>query len=306
MSCVETDLAPDPVDIIRRRRDLLASVLGILRFMEGLQESLEAVQLLGEKVRGVPAFAQRFLGGLDARLVETDTGKLRGYLDALERLVKQDLTRVLKIAGAERRTAGRAGDPAPGEPPPDEYQLVDDFRRRTLTVVSLRILLRKRGESVGVVALPVPQELLAETLAKLQQERCAYSERALGEALMLMKDIDLQLQKKTLGDAMRNHLVQMRNGLQQNIDHLKAGKPVSDLPVPMESSEAQEIDWLAGKRKQPAEVVVEAPGAEEQTEESVPADSAGGSLPSPGKRGFLARLMRYVTTGPEVGWKDTG
>ncbi len=307
--------AEEPFEKLRERRELLISVLGIVRFMEGLQDSLEAVQLLGEHSKGVPRFARLFFGGLENRLAEADSVKLRGYLTALERLVKQDLTRILRVAEADRRAAGRAGDPAPEEPPPEECKLVDDFRRRALTVVSLRILLRKRGESVGAVTLPVPQKLLDETLAQLDQERCAHTERALGEALMLIKDIDVQLQNKKLAESMRKYLEEMRVGLQQNVDHLKAGKPVSELPVPMESSEAGDIDWLAGQKKPLEEEPQEQsqPEEPETTEEIRKQDAEEESdrvrVPQEEvpvkKRSVLARAWTYMTTGPKVGWKDT-
>ncbi len=304
-----------PVDL-RERRALLASVLGIVRFMEGLQGGLEAIQLLGEEGREVPRFARQFLGGMDKHLKQADSKKLQGYLVSLERLVQQDLTRILKIAGADRRVGRRPDDPDPNEPPPGECQLVDDFRRRTQTVISLRVLLRKRGEPVGAVILPVPEKLLNETLAKLDRERCAHAERALGEAMMLIKDIDVRLQSRKLSEGMREQLSRMRSELQLNVEHLKAGKPVSELPVPIETPEAEDVEWLAdrkgflageaeGQEENDAEAGCE--NSEQSPEESAAEGAAAGQaeVRTAKKRGVLARAWKYVTTSTDVGWKDT-
>lgn len=317
----EATLTPETtaaLEDIRERKALLASLLGILRFMEGLQGGLEAMQAISDPAQKFPKSLLQFVGGLDARLTSQESPKLKDYLASIERLLKQDMTQVLQIAGADRRVSPRPEDRPPEEMTPEEARLVDDFRRRALTVIALRILLKKRGEPVSAALLPVPVDMIEETLQKLEQSRCEHTERALGESIVLKRDVEVQLQNQRIPDPVRQHLEEMRDGLRQNISHLRAGKPVSELPMPMESSQAEDVPWLtsggAGEMEKAPEV--QAPAAEaaaeaEPTKPDQPAsapEQAAADAQLPGKekkRGVLARAWTYVTTGPEVGWDKT-
>lgn len=291
------------------QRDLLASVLDIVHFMEELQQSLVAVRVLGDTSRLVPAFVSRTYDHLDSHLKSADNTRLHGYQENLEALIRQDLTRVLRIAGADRRAGSRTGEPPAARPPDADRRLVEEFRRRALTLVALRILMRKRGQPVVAVSLPVPERLLEETLQRVEHDCCVHRKRALDEAMVLADEVRVQLRKPALGDAMRRMLAGLQEGLQMNIEHLQSGKPVSDLPVRMESAELHDVAWRGSKpggggRTFDTQAVLEdakqAPAAADSF--SQPATLAADAVPG---RGVLARIWIYVTTPPDVNWKRT-
>ncbi len=287
---------------VRDRKVLLSSILAIVRFMEGLQEGLEAVKVLGEDPDNLPRSATQFLDGLDHRLVNESTSKLRVYLVKIENLVAQDLQGMLKLATEEVSAAVAGATKIPPKQAADVSELVDEFRRRAQTLVSLRILLRKRGESIGAAVIPAQEGELTAALEKLDDKKCEQAERALKEATALKVDTVKQLANPSLSDSMREHLQQMVDSLNQNIEHLRAGKPVRDLPVPMESSEAEDLGWLSPSVRVDHDLPMDPP----PEAEGEPGESTASENPdqerSDQPHGFLRTLWIYCTTGPEIGW----
>lgn len=298
---------------VMARKAVLHGVIGIVRYMERLHDSLEAVLVLGESPDNVPGNVYFFLETMDEHLKAQASPKLRVYLERLESLIKTDVGQIADLADADPPANPEAGGVGPD---PDFVELVDTFRRRAQTTVSLRVLLRKRGEPVGVVVLPVQEDALRKSLESLDKRKGAEEEKVLGQTRILLAEVNEMLEHTPEGGAQRS-LLEMRRELEADLEHLEAGKSVADLPYPVDNTEAADLDWLAPPVKVHQELAEDEPEPGEEPEDAdageVTADAEAEPQPEPqsveeepGKvRGFFSRLWIYLTTGPEVTWEMT-
>ncbi len=295
------------------RKAVLHGIIGIVRYMERLHDSLEAVLVLGESADNVPANVYFFLESMDEHLKAQTSPKLRVYLERLETLIKNDLGRIVELSEADPRP--NPGGSAAG-PDPDLFEVVDTFRRRAQTTVSLRVLLRKRGEPVGVVVLPVQEDVLRKSLDSLDKRKGAEEEKVLAQTRVLLAEVNEILAHTPPEGGAQRSLLEMRRELEADLAHLEAGKSVADLPYPVDNTEATDLDWLAPPVKVNQELAEDEPEPEDDPEEETGAESeatdeaeaepqpeVASAEEDPARvRGFFARLWIYLTTGPEVTW----
>ncbi len=323
-----TGVAEPGLADVKARKALLHGLISVVRYMERIHEGLEAVLVLGEGSQLVPDSAREFLNSLDARMRMQPTAKVREYQDTLDNLVRRELEDILRLASGPAPLQAEADTAAIDA---DVSSRVQQFRRRAQTLISLRILLRKRGQEVPVSVLPVAVGDLRKALVELETRKKAEEAKVLEQAVELKRDVDQLVASGAGGETARAYLLTMQKELGQNIDHLKAGGPVSDLPFPMEAVEAVELDWLApgehaaeesesGSEPEPDPEIEPEPEddgepleiPEDSADESVAEEAGGPPLVSPPEqaedpaleeRGFWGQLYTYLTTGPEVTWK---
>ncbi len=294
-----TNLQSD-LDNLAKSKALLASAIDIVRYLERIQRSLETVAVLGADAHRIPADAKRFFLKLGNKVTQLPAHKLRAYLAKLDELIRADLDRIVAIAdGAASPDLLDDASALFGLDEDAVKKLINEFERRTRTSVSMRVLMIRRGLQVEVLVIPIAEEMLQQRIEKLDEREKECTGVVQNEIVAMRDDIDLILSSHQCGEALQQQLQVVREELEQNLEHLRAGKSIDALPFPFEVAEA--TDAGAGTWAKPA------PAPEPEPEPEPEPAPAGNVEPAPAEdlpaRGFFGTLWIYCTTPNHVTWQ---
>lgn len=286
--------SPPPADVQRAledyrqlaaKRRTLEEIVRVTQSIERLHSGLQAVVLMGKPNALISNKALRYFQELNESTRLQPTAKLRATLAHLEERMRQNLQRILQIA------VQQSGRPLDERHDDDTANLINEFRRTSQTAVALRILLKDRGEATKPSVLPVEQSLLRQSIDEIatREKRCR--DRVEGDIGKMQEDARHLLTLRSLPPPMRNVVEDMVANLQENLDHVRAGKSIESLPHPIEVIEMAEEVAVAHV---PRATIPTRPNA--ATTAGAPDDS--------GERGFFGRLNEWLNTPWKVAWRD--
>jgi len=239
--------APHPskeLRALRSKKETLQNVIKIARALSRLHQGLQAVQLLGRASSKVPKHAVRFYDALSEDVKHLPVNILQQDLKAVDRLVRQDFDNILAIADAGDAhfpdNMAPAGVTESGQEDARVHKMLDEFRRRAQTAVCLRVILRERGITTAPLALPVPEEKLQKQIDVLEKKETHYKAKIRADVAAMKNDVEALLKNASFPDAIKQELRQTQLGLQQDLEHIDAGKDLDDLPFQIESVESAE------------------------------------------------------------------
>ena len=150
------------------------------------------------------------------------------------------------------------------------------------------------------MVIPIAEEILQQRIEKIDEREKECTDVVQKEIISMRDDVDLILSSHNCGDALRQQLEGVRNELDQNLKHLRAGKSIDELPFPFEVAEATDTgSWAKPMPAPEPEPEPEPEPAPQQnqapTEEATPTDVV--------ERGFFATLWVYCTTPNHVTWE---
>ena len=141
---------------LEQKRQILEQIGDSTRAIESMQESLNAVLVMGVASKDLPEDALKLYSALSGSMRNLPVNKIKEYYGNLEILVKKQLNRVLNYSGVDFEDddqvefitlSSESDEQSPVE-------LLEAFKRTAQTAVSLRVLLRKRGVQTPGSALP--------------------------------------------------------------------------------------------------------------------------------------------------------
>lgn len=296
------DLQSD-LNNLAQSKALLSSAIDIVRYLERIQRSLESVAVMGQDAQRIPADAKRFFMRLGNRITQLPAPQLRTYLSKLDELICTDLDRIVAIAdGAASPEILEDASALFGLDEKAVKALINEFERRTRTSVSMRVLMIRRGLKVDVLVIPIAEDLLQTRIEKLDEREKVCSGEIRKDIVSMQQDIDLILEHHDCSAALQEQLQGVRDELQQNLEHIAAGRSIDDLPFPFEVTEASDT----GTWQMPVEVEP-APAPEPPPEAAPAAPDAPETTPAPEaaaiRRGFFGTLWVYVSTPNHVTWE---
>lgn len=290
------------LDNLAKSKALLASAIDIVRYLERIQRSLETVAVLGADAHKIPADAKRFFLKLGNKITQLPAPKLRAYLGKLDEMIRDDLDRIVAIA--DSAASPDLLDDASALFGLDEAsvkKLINEFERRTRTSVSLRVLMIRRGLQVEVLVIPIAEEMLQDRIERLDERERECTGVVQQEIVAMRDDIDLILSSHNCGEALEKQLLGVRDELEQNLAHLRAGKSIDALPFPFEVAEATDTGGSWAKPLPPPE-----PEPEPEPEPPSAGDAATTDAATPDEtpaRGFFGTLWVYLSTPNHVTWE---
>ncbi len=299
-----TSLQSD-LDNLANSKALLASAIDIVRYLERIQRSLETVAVLGADAEKIPAEAKRFLINLGSKITELPAPKLQAYLVKIDELIRADMERIVAIAdGAASPDLLEDSSALFGLDENAVKKLINEFERRTKTSISMRVLMLRRGLQVGVLSIPIAEELLQERIEKLDEREQEYKGVVQREIVAMQQDIDLILSSHNCGEAMEKQLLGVRDELEQNLAHLRAGKSIDELPFPFEVAEVADTNAWAKPPPKPEPKPEPEPDTLPEAAKEVPEPPAVENTPeAPVLRGFFCTLWVYFTTPNDITWE---
>jgi hypothetical protein len=288
-----TDASLSHLRDIGARKALLKHVIEIAQNAERIQEGLQALLILGKGAFRMPPGALRFFEGISDHVRDQPAIKLLESLGVLENLIKNDLDTILalsQIDGMDENATAMVANISLGQ---DIPTLLNEFRRRAQTAVSLRILLRKRGAPVAAMVIPVPESVIEERIGELEKKERLYANRVQAEIVSMQKDIDNLLGNPDYPETAKHELRGVREDLEKNLAHIRSGRKIEDLPVAFE-----ELGVVSANQSDYSSDIFNdsgAPRASTVTEEQYAHENK--------RRGFLFQLWTWLTTPTSVSWR---
>ncbi|MBI5462223.1 MAG: hypothetical protein HY941_08580 [Gammaproteobacteria bacterium] len=275
----------------------LVQLIRVAQAIERLQKGLEAVVLMGKPSSGIPKHAIRFYEQLSDHIRSAPTDKILSDVDKLDQSIAANIDAILDIASRstesleERRTtSARQGEPR------SLTKMLDDFRRRAQTAVSLRVLLKERGVPVPPLNLAELEQLVQVNLKRLDSQEKEYKTRIETHIVEMQSDIALILENPHYPEAIRAELKTIQQGLVADLRHLHSGKGLDQLPFSI-------VKLGVDESREHTEPATPLP---EPQQHDTSAEKTGGMVETGFSGGFFAKIWAWLNTPPEVTWAMLG
>ncbi|MET0065983.1 MAG: hypothetical protein ABW076_06525 [Candidatus Thiodiazotropha sp.] len=259
------------------KRKILQQIVEITKAIEGMQESLNAVMVLGVPSKEMPEKALQLYSALSDSLRNLPVKQVKLYYDNLESVIKKTLDKIL--AFSDKDFSGDDGiefvtlsSTTHDESPMD---LLDEFKRTAQTAVSLRVLLRKRGVQTPGATIPLSREVIRQKINDLDRQEQAQRGKAEGKIREMQADVEQMLNNPNYPDAMKEILKGVVNNLERDKKLLRAGVPLHKLSFAMEHHE------ISGVEEMSVEEEIEITGLPEDDRDMSFSDAASRWLNSP-------------------------
>lgn len=176
--------------------------------------------------------------------------------------------------------------------------MVKDLQHQAQTAVALRVTLEGRGTRVKPLSLGIPPELLRKKATILKQQESTQRDNLKVSMTKMQSDVEIVLSNKEFPEKMREVAQEMKKGLEENLRHLKSGKPVTKMPMAIElvdngsigesyalPTEEELLQDIVATQNEP-----QADGTELTKTET--------------KRGIFRRFIEWLNSPWDKSWKD--
>ncbi|MCU7830192.1 MAG: hypothetical protein KZQ85_14105 [Candidatus Thiodiazotropha sp. (ex Myrtea sp. 'scaly one' KF741663)] len=273
------------VSIIEQKRQILEKVVDITRAIESMQESLNAVLVLGVASKDLPEDALSLYSSLSGSLRNLPVNKVKEYYSNLEILVKKQLNKILGYSGVdfsesddvEFITLSSDSDEE------DPLELLGSFKRTAQTAVSLRVLLRKRGVQTPGSAIPVTPEVIKQHLSHLDEQENTQRGKIKTKIEEMKQEIGRMIDNPAYPDAMKSMLKDVVDNLDKDLVQLARGASIERLSF---VADAEEIVSVDDQALEVEEIVIDSVAA------------------TPEPVGFSQTAARWLNSPWDVGWDD--
>lgn len=228
------------VSTLEQKRQVLERLVVITRVIDDLQQSLDAVLLLGIASKALPDDALRLYDSLRPDLRNRATAELKEYYNNLEIIVRKQLNRILSYSGVDFSVddevdsvnlSGSGGQQS-------SVEVLRAFKCTAQTALCLRVLLRKQRVATPGAPLPASPQVLDQYLSHLQEQERRQRDR--------IKQVTVELRQALLGmiansahsDALKAMLRKVVGNLDQDLRELARGTSVSRLSFALGSRAA--------------------------------------------------------------------
>ena len=281
-SSPDTQLRED-ISAIEEKRRVLEQIVEIAQAIEHMQDSLDSVLILGVSSKEMPEGALDLYSALSENLRNLPVKKIKEYLVNLERIIKNQLEKILHFAGIDFasdeaiETLYLASDGSEQSP----LQLLEEFKRTAQTAVSLRVLLRKRGVATPGSGLPVPAETIHRQIESLDVQEQQQRGRIKHKIVEMQDDIGRMIDNPGYPEGMKQLLQEVRANLNKDLQNIDKGAPLSALSF---VSDADELSGL----QEPPEAATSLPVQTVETDQT----------------GFSAAASRWLNSPWDVSWNQ--
>lgn len=287
--------SPDELTALRQRRSALQEMARIALSVEKLRQGLSALLLVGKPPDDLPDSALTLFETLSKSVRHYSDRRLRESLDAIEKVVQDNVERILAIADAPDRldSAGHdSGDPG------DLHALIHEFRRHVQTAVALGLLLHERGIACPEFRLPVSHEVISTRIGHLIEEEKRCRNRLETEMSNMLDEIG-KLENTLHDERITLELRDLRRQLLDNLAHLRRGENIEDMPVVFEM-----IEMGSAEDHRIPFTPTSLPSAPPTETASHANESVNETDDTPPRRPFGRRLWTWLTTPLGVRWRD--
>jgi len=227
------------VSCLEKKRQILEQIVDITRAIEDLQESLNAVLVLGVDSKDLPEDALKLYGALSDRLRILPIRKIQEYYSNLEIIIRKQVNRIMNYASADFSADDEIEfiTLSSDEDAQNPLEMLEAFKRTAQTAVSLRVLLRKRGVPTPGSPVQVPAQIIKQQLLHLETQERQQREKIKTKIEEMKQDIQGMIDNPAYPDVMKGMLREVVGNLDRDLGQLARGAPVDRLSFVRETEE---------------------------------------------------------------------
>lgn len=281
--------------LITEQRAALEKVVKISLAITRLQSGLESMLILGQDTSAISNEHLETFHIISNSIKHLPSDKLRQAIKHLDSYINTALMDVMALVeqGEQILQADNINAEHLQELHNDIHVRLNTFRRKSQTAVVVRLLLRKRGFNSPAFKLPIPEDLITSKIVELEGKEINCRQRIGNEIDIMERYVDNILASEELPESLREEMLEVKNSLQENRQHLLAGKPIEELPIVFEIVEMGEskVYDLGSDSIEDETTAEETPGTPEQSTQRV-------------KQNILVRTWKWISSPMDVHWKD--
>ena len=281
--------------LISEQRSVLEKVVKISLAITRLQTGLESMISLGKADSELSEEQVQAFEIISTSIQHQPTDKLKSAVAHLDSYIHNAFFGVLTLVEqGEKWLSADTIDPVEFEKTHHNiHRNLNIFRRKSQTAVVVRLLLKKRGINTPPFDLPIPEADITEKVSELKDKEKSCRHRIDKEIDVMVIYVDKLLETKGLPEATVKEMQDVKDSLQKNKQHLRAGKSIEELPIVFEIIEMgnEQTNYYLDN---------------EPLDDDSPTENKELLETSPEKiqRGFFNRVKAWLSTPLNVGWKD--
>jgi hypothetical protein len=227
------------ISSLESKREILKQIVDITKAIENMQESLNAVLVLGVDSKDIPEDALNLYSSLSGTLRNLPVSRIKEYFNNLELIIKGQLEKILRYSGLDYSNnmdiefISLSSDESESNP----FELLEAFKRTAQTAVSLRVLLRKRGVATPGAPIPVSPSVIKAQIQHLETQEIQQRVKAKGKILEMRDDVKAMLENPNYPDGMKQMLKGVIDNLERDIKLLEKGALLNKLSFIMASED---------------------------------------------------------------------
>ena len=172
---------------------------------------------------------------------------------------------------------------------------IREFKRKIKLSFAYRVLLCERNMLPAPVELDVAPELLFKSIELLKKKENQHQSELLKQFKVFSKSIQKLSECSFMTESLLDELLALNQQVSENIKHLSLGKPVSDIPVDLESIDFDVRRLVMEKTKEASrQNIIQRPVKQDATDHVKKEDP-----------GLVGRVNVWLDSPISTSWKDT-
>jgi hypothetical protein len=215
-------------ELVTGKRLALESLIRIASGIRYQQKALNELALAARPSQDIPKNMARSFASAEEKMKDKDIPDVIKKLSRLELITKKTLSQILQLTSLDVDLLRSEQN---NNITVDNFTTaISDFQRRTQTALTLRYVLQQRGVVIPPFKLPISQDSVYEQVEQLKQKENDCIKQIKIEINIVVEDTNMMMRNDSLPDEMKSELIQMNKAMIANLDHLKTGGLVTDIP----------------------------------------------------------------------------
>jgi hypothetical protein len=291
--------------LIRRKRLALEQLIAIGKNINGQGNILSDILVLSRPSQTISKKVKQSVMHMVQTLQELSIAELKQRLIIIDQLVAQGSQEIINLTFNSDFLPQNLEDLSCEV----EHikQLITVFKKRTELAIALRLVLQEMGVSTQRLQVEFSQEILLIRVSELKREERSCRNNIHKRIEEVIDDCDTLIKSGIINAALEAELKQVKSVMQQNIEHLAAGKSIDSMPINFEAIEVGDtspsLDMVLVDQENP--IIENNSGNEVQTIIPEP-DLTDSSTSTAVNQSFTKRLTNWLNAPWDVGWKNNG
>lgn len=277
---------------LEQRRQLLQQLIGVTAVIENLKLSL--AQMLGNGIANQQVSHATSLNQLEDGIQDLPDSDIRQRLEVFDRNLRALYGKLFPVI----EEIQAAESPVEVATLASAVSDAASLRQLVQAAMAVRILLSQRGQPVPEFRLPLDRARLEQQLQTVTDKEHSARQAVIQQVCEMEQDLKQLLAQTDLPAAMRSLMEQMLSGLKDNLEHLRAGRSVRELPLPVEATSFVEPSPPEQPSTKPSSPSSPAPDIASDVSPDIAPE------PAPAPPGLWRAILMWVSSPLDVSWQD--
>jgi hypothetical protein len=291
----KTTTSSQRLRLIRRKRLALEQLIEFTKNISLQSRILQDVLVLSRPSQVIPDKIREHLMYLVNTIQNLSDGDLNQHLIRVDQLVRQGVETIVNIS--QHLEQFDANSQSIIKEINHIKETITLFKNRTELSLALRLVLKNKGLQPQRLVVNFSQESISEQIGELKNEEQKCSNSLRNHIQDVIIECDLLLSLDGIASELKGELKQVKEVMQQNIEHLNSGKSIETIPVNFEAVNIEDSSPSA------IEPIYEAKETSIEIKKTTATATPTKIEPQKKPETFLQRLTNWLNSPWNQGWK---